>query len=66
MRLHWHEWTRFSSRQDTRMQMGGLLGDLTLGGPGLPTFWSSLWYGQWVHVGKGTSFGLGAYALDPS
>jgi len=66
MRLHWHEWTRFSSRQDTRMQMGGLLGDLTLGGPGLPTFWSPLWYGQWVHVGKGTSFGLGAYALDPS
>lgn len=25
VRLHWHEWTRYSSRQQTRMQMGGLL-----------------------------------------
>lgn len=63
--VHWHDWTRFSSRQDTLMQMGGLLGDLRLAGPGLAAFWPALWYGQWSHVGKGTSFGLGAYSLDP-
>ena len=63
--LRWHDWTRYSSRQDTLMQMGGLLGALYLSGPGLAAFWPALGYGQWVHVGKGTSFGLGAYILDP-
>ena len=61
--LRWHEWTRFSSRQNTRMQMGGLLGELVLEGDALPLFWPALWLGQWVHVGKGTSFGLGGYRL---
>jgi hypothetical protein len=63
--LRWYEWTRFSSRQNTRMQMGGLLGELELTGPGLKTFWPALWLGQWVHVGKGSSFGLGGYRLEP-
>lgn len=62
--LRWHDWTRYSSRQGTLMQMGGLLGELTLEGPGLATFWPALWLGQWVHVGKGTSFGLGWYRLQ--
>ncbi|MEA3275000.1 MAG: CRISPR system precrRNA processing endoribonuclease RAMP protein Cas6 [Pseudomonadota bacterium] len=63
-RLHWHEWTRFSSRQNTLMQMGGLLGSFLLEGPELETFWPALWLGQWVHVGKATSFGLGSYRLE--
>jgi hypothetical protein len=63
-RLRWYEWTRFSSRQNTLMQMGGLLGDFGLAGSALSTFWSALWLGQWVHVGKGTSFGLGGYRLE--
>ena len=62
-RLRWYEWTRFSSRQNTLMQMGGLLGEFGLAGPGLATFWPGVWLGQWVHVGKGTSFGLGGYRL---
>ena len=64
-RLRWHEWTRFSSRQDTLMQMGGLLGEMELSGPGLARIWPALWAGQWLHVGKGTAFGLGGYRLDP-
>jgi len=63
-RLRWYEWTRFSSRQNTLMQMGGLLGDFRLAGPTLATFWHALWLGQWVHAGKGTSFGLGGYRLE--
>lgn len=63
--LHWHDWTRYSSRQDTLMQLGGLLGELVIVGPGLPQVWPALWAGQWTHVGKGTAFGLGAYRLDP-
>jgi CRISPR/Cas system endoribonuclease Cas6 (RAMP superfamily) len=46
------------------MKMGGLVGELRLRGPGLATFWPALWHGQWVHLGKGTSFGLGAYRLE--
>jgi hypothetical protein len=62
--LRWHEWTRYSSRQDTAMQMGGLLGQLSLAGDGLQTLWPLLWFGQWALVGKGTSFGLGRYRID--
>ncbi len=62
-RLHWHEWTRYSSRQDTLMELGGLLGAGELAGPRLGALWPLLWQGQWVHAGKGTTFGLGAYRL---
>lgn len=62
--LHWHEWTRYSSRQDTLMQFGGLIGEFDLDGSALATFWSALWLGQWTHVGKGTAFGLGGYRLS--
>ncbi len=61
--LHWREWTRYSSRQETRLQMGGLLGEIVLSGPGLEPFWPYLWLGQWTHAGKGTSMGLGRYRV---
>jgi hypothetical protein len=62
-KLRWHDWTRYSNRQETPMQLGGLMGELTLSGPALPTVWPALWYGQWAHVGKATAFGLGNYRL---
>lgn len=70
-RLRWHDWTRYSSRQHSLMQMGGLIGEIDIEGPGLAALWPALWLGQWVHVGKGTAFGLGSYRLqgadaDPS
>ncbi len=61
--LTWSDWTRFSSRQRTSMEMGGLIGEILLDGPGLAAFWPALWVGQWTHVGKGSSFGLGKYRL---
>lgn len=64
--LHWHDWTRYSSRQQTNMQMGGLLGSIQLSGPGLAQLWPWLWLGQHTHLGKGTSLGLGQYRLQPS
>ena len=39
----------------------GRVGELA--GPGLGLLWPLLWQGQWVHAGKGTTFGLGAYRL---
>jgi hypothetical protein len=62
--LHWHDWTRYSTRQDTLMQMGGLLGSITLAGDELEPFWPYLWLGQWTHAGKGTSMGLGRYRIE--
>jgi hypothetical protein len=61
--LRWYDWTRFSNRQDTDMQLGGLLGELTLAGPALPAVWPLLWFGQFVHAGKNTAFGLGRYRV---
>ncbi len=62
--LRWHEWTRYSSRQHTEMQFGGLIGEVELHGAGLADLWPALWLGQWTHVGKGTAFGLGGYRIS--
>ena len=61
--LRWVEWTRYSSRQRTHMQLGGLLGQLRLSGPGLAPLWPLIALGQWLHLGKNTSFGLGRYRV---
>jgi hypothetical protein len=61
--LRWHDWTRYSSRQDTAMQMGGLLGRVTLQGAGVPALWPLLRLGQWIHLGKVTTMGMGRYRL---
>lgn len=62
--LRWHDWTRYSSRQDVLIQMGGLVGEIELNGAGLEPFWPYLWLGQWTHAGKGAVMGLGRYRLE--
>ena len=42
------------------LQMGGLLGSLSLPLAGLEPFWPFLALAPWVHVGKGATMGLGA------
>lgn len=58
--LVWHDWSRYSSRQKQSMTLGGLLGQLHLEQvpPELLPF---VYLGQWLHVGKETSFGMGRY-----
>jgi hypothetical protein len=63
--LQWKDWTRYSSRQQTRMQMGGVTGFVELNLGGREAFWPYLWLGQWTHAGKGTSMGLGRYQIVP-
>ncbi len=65
-RLEWRDWTRYSNRQKTSMKMGGLLGHLKLESGHLGQWWPLLWYGQWLHVGKQSSMGLGQYELVTS
>jgi hypothetical protein len=63
--LAWRDWTRHSSRQQQRMVLGGAVGSWTLAGD-LAPFWPLLYLGQWLHVGKSATFGLGRYRLEAS
>ena len=60
--LYWHDWNRWSNRQGTRMKMGGFMGEITYEGD-LEPFWPYIRLGEYVHVGKGSSFGLGRYEV---
>ena len=64
--LHWFDWKRYSSRQRQEMTLGGVLGCWTLRGDTdtLADLWPWLWLGQWLHVGKNATFGLGGYRLQ--
>ena len=64
--LHWFDWTRYSSRQQQEMTLGGVLGRWSLHGSAqtLAALWPWLWLGQWMHVGKNATMGLGGYTLD--
>ena len=64
--LHWHDWTRYSSRQQQEMTLGGVMGRWTLRGSArtLDALWPWLWLGQWLHVGKNATMGMGGYALQ--
>lgn len=64
--LHWFDWKRYSSRQRQEMTLGGVLGCWTLRGDPdtLADLWPWLWLGQWLHVGKNATFGLGGYRLQ--
>jgi hypothetical protein len=58
--LRWVEWARYSGRQQALLQMGGVLGALSLPLAGLEPFWPFLALAPWMHVGKGATMGLGA------
>ena len=64
--LHWFDWVRYSSRQRQEMTLGGVLGRWVLHGSAeiLASAWPWLWLGQWLHVGKNASFGMGGYVLE--
>ena len=62
--LVWKDWERYSQRQDTKLKMGGFLGEITFEGD-LPEFMPFLKLGEYFHIGKGTVFGLGKYEIIP-
>lgn len=62
--LSWQDWTRYSSRQQQEMALGGVVGQWRLAGSALAAAWPWLWLGQWLHLGKNATMGLGAYRLS--
>lgn len=61
--LRWHDWQRWSNRQNASMKLGGLVGNLVLEGD-LEPFSRLLRTAEIVHIGKGATFGLGRMVVE--
>lgn len=61
--VKWVPWERYSSRQRQRMSMDGFTGMLKL--PPVPdALLPHLVWGESLHIGKGSAFGMGKYRLE--
>jgi hypothetical protein len=60
--LRWRDWTRYSSRQKQEMTLGGVVGPWRLEGD-LAPLWPWLRLGEWLHLGKNATMGMGGYTL---
>lgn len=63
--LTWHDWKRYSTRQNTKILLGGFIGRVTFDFDGVDPhqFIPLILLGSYIHIGKGTSFGLGKYEV---
>jgi hypothetical protein len=61
-KLQWVTWDRFSGRQQQRFLAEGFQGEITFQGD-LELFLPLILFGQYLHLGKSTSFGYGKYIL---
>lgn len=61
--LHYRHMQRRSNRQDRKVPLDGLMGQVSWEGPALSLFWPLLQLGQLLHLGKGTVMGLGQYRI---
>ena len=60
--LKWQDWTRYSSRQEQKMKLGGVIGEWHFNNLS-PELAKLLYIGQWLHCGKNATFGLGKYQI---
>jgi len=61
--VDWVDWERKSNRQHRRHLMGGVVGRSVYRGPLAPHWVELLGAGQVLHLGKATTFGMGAYRM---
>ena len=61
--LNWWDWERYSNRQKTKMKLGGFAGEVVYEGKDIEGFLPLIAAGEILHVGAGTSFGLGKYEI---
>lgn len=62
-RFGWLETVRRSTRQQTTMRLGGIVGEARLDLDRTPALWPLLWWASVLHVGKGASMGFGRIDL---
>ncbi|MDX9708409.1 MAG: CRISPR system precrRNA processing endoribonuclease RAMP protein Cas6 [Trichloromonas sp.] len=62
-RLHWHDWKRYSNRQERTMLMGGMSGDILYHGE-IGEYLPLLDLAKQMHLGKQSAFGLGHIDFD--
>ncbi|NLX90480.1 MAG: CRISPR system precrRNA processing endoribonuclease RAMP protein Cas6 [Firmicutes bacterium] len=62
--FQWKEYSRYSSRQKEKMQLGGVTGWALYQGEGLSRFHPFLKAAELMAAGKGTTFGFGRIALE--
>jgi CRISPR/Cas system endoribonuclease Cas6 (RAMP superfamily) len=60
-----YHWDRMSGRQGRRVQMDGVVGRVRAVGD-LTELAAWFRVGEWVHVGSGTSMGMGKYRMNAS
>ncbi len=58
----WREFRRWSNRRNDEMLLGGFVGDMKLSG-NLAPYLPLLYLGEFIHLGKQTTFGLGQYEI---
>jgi CRISPR/Cas system endoribonuclease Cas6 (RAMP superfamily) len=62
-RMRWKDWRVLAGAGQER-DLGGLLGEIILTGPGLNDLWWLLRFGTLLNVGRGAAFGAGRYRLS--
>ena len=58
-----HNWTRYSNRQQQTMDLGGWVGNIVLHGDITP-FVPYMQLAEYTHIGKNTAFGLGKITIQ--
>jgi hypothetical protein len=61
--LQWYDWQRYSRKQEAKMRMGGIIGEATYEGR-IGDFMPLVRFCEKVHLGKGTTFGLGKWRAE--
>jgi len=61
---HWTDIQRYSSKQKTAMQLGGITGRIAYKGENLAPFLPLLRFCETTHLGKQTTFGLGRIRVE--
>ncbi len=61
--LDFHDWERYSNRQERKIEMGGFLGNIIFTGE-FNNYLGYLIACEHLHIGKNTVFGLGKYKME--
>jgi hypothetical protein len=62
-RLHWNDRERYSNRQQTKIKLGGFVGEIDYQGEAIAEYLPLITAGELLHIGAGTGFGLGKYTI---